>query len=322
MQKILIVLLFFSPIIADSATEKLKELAKKFSEIDAPFLDEDTKNKLEEVRKLIVEVQEIIEVENIENVKLKLDNYSMGSYIESMNSDKFKKALISLDAISKSFPIVEIYVHENHVFEFKSPRRSWKKNITSFFNFGKEIGNAIRSGDIEFDTVFLVQTEVKSVVPWFKSAWGRKREINGIKIPVLFAVSIIDKKNEKKDSFLASYLKEKNKKMIRERTEIRAHQRAQVLEKNFNIFEITIKSNNKFKISNNGKEHIFKCNSEEELTRSFQEIIPRSVQIDPSKSIFLVLMEPKSVFLHRTWVEDELRKMKVIYDVHLLAKAE
>ena len=103
---------------------------------------------------------------------------------------------------------------------------------------------------------------------------------------------------------------------------VKIYQRAQVLQKNYNIFEVTIKEDNQFSITHAGTTDVQKCNSQEELIRFLEEKVPRSVHIDPTRSIFLVLMEPKSVFLHRTWLEEELKKMKVIYDVHLLAKSE
>ncbi|WP_372369546.1 hypothetical protein [Candidatus Uabimicrobium sp. HlEnr_7] len=103
---------------------------------------------------------------------------------------------------------------------------------------------------------------------------------------------------------------------------VKIYQRAHILQKNYNIFEIVIKKDSQFKITHSGTTDVQKCNSQEELVKFLEEKVPRSVHIDPSRSIFLILMEPDSILNRRTWLEAELKKMKVIYDVHLLVKSE
>ncbi|WP_372365599.1 hypothetical protein [Candidatus Uabimicrobium sp. HlEnr_7] len=101
---------------------------------------------------------------------------------------------------------------------------------------------------------------------------------------------------------------------------IKIYQKASVLQRNYNIFEIVIKKNNTFQITHVNYTYTEKCNSQEEIERFLDTKVPRSVHIDPSRSVFLVLAKPDSFLNGRLWLKEVLKKMRVVYDVQLLTE--
>jgi hypothetical protein len=55
--------------------------------------------------------------------------------------------------------------------------------------------------------------------------------------------------------------------------------------------------------------------TQEEVSEFFGEVIPQSIIYGSSKTIFLLLLEPGSVSLHKRWIEEKLKEIKVLYGV-------
>lgn len=95
---------------------------------------------------------------------------------------------------------------------------------------------------------------------------------------------------------------------------LKTFQKAEILETNFSIFEITLQKGWMTKVVlPNGKEYKESTKNQEELVLFMENAIPKSVQYDASRSIFLVLREPNALLGHVRMIKAELKKMKVIY---------
>ena len=63
---------------------------------------------------------------------------------------------------------------------------------------------------------------------------------------------------------------------------------------------------------------INKTTTQKHVAELFEMALPMAVRYDANRAIFLVLIEPDSLSLHKEWIERELKNIKVLYTIQWL----